>query len=290
MSTSEPVVRETVNVLVPPPGLRPHVVCAVVRRVSKGDASQPLRADVHANPYACLNAISEGCVHDPGRGNLPNLFVTGPFTSPVPTEVCGSLGSVSIVMQPWVLPQVFGRDAASLVDSILPLDERQDALQGIRKAAAETLRSGPGAAALWTALDDLLAPAALAQPRLAFDRLRAEGVHAAAQECRLGERQYRRVFLRHMGLRPSTWLRCIRIEAALTGMAAPQAALSELALDAGYSDQAHLSREARSLVRHSPAALRQALVTGETAWPLRPACPIPSRPAGHSFLASEDDL
>jgi len=288
--TAEPVVRETVDVLVPPPRLRPHVVCAVLRRVSVADAASPLRADVHANPYACLNSISEGCVHAPGRGNLPSLFVTGPFTSPVLTEVRGPLSSVSVVMQPWVLPQVFGRDAASLVDAILQLDERKGALQELRTAAAATVMGGAGDAALWTALDGLLAPAALAQPRLAFDRLRSEGVRAAAQECGWGERQYRRVFLRHMGLRPSAWLRCIRIEAAMTGMAAPQAALSELALDAGYADQAHLSREARSLIRHTPAALMQALTTGDTAWPLRPACPISSRPAGPSFLASEDDL
>lgn len=286
--------RERVDVLVPPPHLRGAVVCAIVRRVAADDRAQPLRADVQANPYACLNLVAEGAVDVPGRGALPRRFLTGPFTGPVPTQVAGPLRSVSIVVQPWLLPQVFGLDATQTVDRILDLDAQETAGMGaLFDAAAAVARDLAHADALWSALDAVLAPATTGEPALCLSLLRTQGVRAAAQSCGLGERQYRRRFMHHMGLRPSAWVRVDRLQTVLQGLgtASPPPPLGELALDAGYADQAHMTREARSLARRSPGGLAQALQGGSgAAWSLQPARPISSRREPRPPLPSEDDL
>lgn len=281
MRAAQLLPREHVEVLLPPEHLGESVVCVVIRRVNALSRSQRLRADVQANPYACLNIVGEGAVAVPGRGALPKLFLTGPFTAPVPTEVAGALRSVSIVMQPWLLRPVFDRDAAQMVDRIVELDEVPFAgMQALRDAAAVLSQDPSNSDGLWYALENLLVShGPITEPRLALDRLRAEGVAAAAHAGGIGERQYRRQFVRHMGLRPSRWVRISRLEMVLQGLgAAASIALGELALDAGYADQAHMSREARSLVRHSPGGLQKALRTeGASPWSLRPARPISSR-------------
>lgn len=278
-----PITREHVEVLAPPQRLRTSLVCAIARRVDAARPALPLRADVQANPYACLNIVVEGAVRVPGQGALPRLFLTGPFTAPVPTEVAGALRSVSIVMQPWLLRPVFDLDAAQMVDRIVDLTAAPlDGMDPLRAAAALLADELSSADGLWTALEELFAAAGpVTQPSLAFERLRAEGVAAAAQACGLGERQYRRRFVRHMGLGPGAWVRISRLEAVLQGLGGADAApvaLGELALDAGYADQAHMSREARSLVRRSPGVLQQALRgEGAAPWSLQPARPISSR-------------
>ena len=62
----------------------------------------------------------------------------------------------------------------------------------------------------------------------------------------LGERQLRRRFASAVGYGPKTFARVIRFRAAL-GLVRGGAALAEAALAAGYADQAHMTREMRSL-------------------------------------------
>ncbi|MDA0182271.1 helix-turn-helix domain-containing protein [Solirubrobacter phytolaccae] len=88
----------------------------------------------------------------------------------------------------------------------------------------------------------------------------------------LSERQLRRRFLDAVGYGPKTLARVLRFQRFLTLAAAgrdearggaaprtssrrPPADLARLALDAGYADQAHLTREARRLSGRTPAEL-----------------------------------
>jgi AraC-like DNA-binding protein len=276
-----PASGEHIEVLFPPAHLDALVVCAIVRRVDHIPLASALRSDVQANPYGCLNLICEGSVWIPGQGALPWLFLTGPFSAPLQTEVAGALRSVSIVLQPWALPHLTGAPAADLVDQFLALKPgEREGLEDV-VAAARRLGDDPAAtAALWKGLGTFLSSSGrIAEPLLALEVLRSDGVRAAAAACSLGERQYRRRFVQEMGLRPSAWVRLSRIESVMEGMSAhAPASLSALAADAGYADQAHLTREARALLRQSPKALRRTLQgESEPAWSLQPARPIFSR-------------
>jgi len=272
--------REQVEVLLPPAPLDAQVVCAIVRRVGHAASAAALRSSVQANPYGCLNVVCDGSVSAAGQP-LPPLFLTGPFSAPVETRAAGALRSTSVVIQPWVLPHLTGRPTVELVDQFLPLDPSRDAgLQDVVGAARRLAGERTAADAFWRALAAWLPSGpGLAEPPLALAVLRARGVRAAAAECGLGERQYRRRFEQAMGLRPGAWVRIARLENVLQGMSAQDApSLSALAIDTGYADQAHMSREARALLRQSPSALQRTLRGQEEApWPLRAVRPIYSR-------------
>jgi AraC-like DNA-binding protein len=102
--------------------------------------------------------------------------------------------------------------------------------------------------------------------RPAFDSVVAEAVEEIAREPRLAlpdlarrlaisERQLRRRFGRSVGLPPSTFARVTRMHRALRLAARRDRLWGTVAFDAGFSDQAHLSREIHALTGHSPAVL-----------------------------------
>ncbi len=72
----------------------------------------------------------------------------------------------------------------------------------------------------------------------------------------IGDRQLRRRFADAVGYGPKTLQRILRFQRFLA-LAEREAApdLARLALDAGYADQAHLTRETRRLAGIPPAAL-----------------------------------
>jgi len=85
----------------------------------------------------------------------------------------------------------------------------------------------------------------LLDPRQRVDRL--------ASDLGLSERQLRRRCLASVGYGPKTLQRVLRLRRFIrTG----ETELARAALDAGFSDQAHLARECRRLTGLPPTALR----------------------------------
>jgi len=74
-------------------------------------------------------------------------------------------------------------------------------------------------------------------------------------------RRFIALFRGAIGLGPKEYARVMRFDRALALAADPDRAWSDIALDAGYSDQAHLSREFSALAGMSPQAWRQAGAT-----------------------------
>ncbi|MGH8792332.1 MAG: helix-turn-helix domain-containing protein [Stackebrandtia sp.] len=80
---------------------------------------------------------------------------------------------------------------------------------------------------------------------LAADRPRVAGLH---DQLSLSERQLRRRFTAAVGYGPAVFLRVVRLRRVRQlALDNPQAGLAELAFDAGYADQAHMSREIKNL-------------------------------------------
>lgn len=80
------------------------------------------------------------------------------------------------------------------------------------------------------------------------------------------ERTLRRRCHEHFGYGAKTLDRILRLQRFLGAcQREPSAALGLLALDAGYADQAHLSREARELTSLSPAEIRRQLAADRQA-------------------------
>jgi AraC-like DNA-binding protein len=91
---------------------------------------------------------------------------------------------------------------------------------------------------------------------------------ASDPRCRIGDRQNHpattrehasRAFRRHFGFPPAVFRSEQRFRAALQLLADFTRSLVSVALDAGYADQAHLTRDFRARTGASPGAFRRAL-------------------------------
>jgi AraC-like DNA-binding protein len=81
----------------------------------------------------------------------------------------------------------------------------------------------------------------------------AAAIGRVARDHGLGYKRLERVFLRQVGLTPKHVARIARLQHAL-GSARPSVPLADLALQAGYADQAHLTRDFAQLIGRSPRA------------------------------------
>jgi AraC-like DNA-binding protein len=79
-------------------------------------------------------------------------------------------------------------------------------------------------------------------------------VASMARELGLSERQLERRFLQRVGLTPKRYTALRRFERAVAA-ASTTSSLTDVALDAGYYDQAHFNREFRRLTGATPGAM-----------------------------------
>ena len=213
--------------------------------------------ELAAPPLACLwvrtggdsaDVLPDGCsdlIWQAGRG----AFVAGPDTGPV--GVVAPPGSVFVGAR--------FRPGAGGAALGLPLSELRDlrvGLDDLHPELAERLPADldPHEALRRVAEIALAAPAADAAVVEAARRLEQPGtrVEALAGDLGISERQLRRRFHAAAGYGPKTLQRVLRFRRFL---AAAGGDLARAALEAGYADQAHLTRECTRLAGRPPAAL-----------------------------------
>jgi Helix-turn-helix domain len=192
-------------------------------------------------PDACVDVVWIG----------DRLVVAGPATGPVIARVGGP--SVGVRFRIGAAGSALGLPARELLDATVPIadvwgdggrrleeyvaaaDDRARALaEGV---AARLPRGRPDPAVRAAAV-------ALADPQARVERLDAG----------IGERHLRRRFAAAVGYAPKPLQRILRFQRFLR-LAQPDADLAWLALDAGYADQAHLTRECGRLAGLTPTAL-----------------------------------
>jgi AraC-like DNA-binding protein len=79
-----------------------------------------------------------------------------------------------------------------------------------------------------------------------------------ASDLNVGEREIRRLFAEEVGLSPKTLQRVLRFRKVLrmlTRLAQGQETAAAIAAEAGYADQAHMSRECRRIAGETPNSL-----------------------------------
>jgi AraC-like DNA-binding protein len=172
-----------------------------------------------------------------------------------------------------------GLPAAELLD----LDVRVEDLWGRagRRLEQRVAASHAPLSALVAALGDR---AAMVRPdplvrRAAALMLEGWRVESVTKEVALSERQLRRRFDRAVGYGPATLLRVQRFQRFLSlARQHPGTTLARLAFDAGYADQAHLTRECARLSGLTPKALLAdgADAAGEKAELFKLSPPLPA--------------
>jgi AraC-like DNA-binding protein len=203
----------------------PHLACLWVR-----DA-EPERRRHRVLPDACVDVVWTG----------ERLVVAGPATGPVLSDLPAEALAFGVRFGAGAAAAGLGLPASALLDLTVPAED------------------------VWGAAGDRLAQRVAADglPALAAAFAGDGGVDSAVRAALagrphgLGERHLRRRFATAVGYGPGTLRRVLRFQRflALARAGPRQGGLARLALDAGYADQAHLTRECGRLAGLPPAAL-----------------------------------
>jgi AraC-like DNA-binding protein len=164
------------------------------------------------------------------------------------------------------LPALLGKDAARLADRLASTRRWPDRLALLQTQLAERISRGPqpAPAVAW----------AWQQLRAANGRIRIQHL---VEQSGLSHRHLVAQFTEQIGLTPKAVARVLRFEHSLALLSRPATGLAQVAVAAGYYDQAHLNREFRALAGCSPAALRDSRSGGQI-------FPRPARRAAPSLL------
>jgi AraC-like DNA-binding protein len=214
----------------------PHVACLWIHDAGRSAHTQRVLPD------ACVDVVWNG----------RRLVVAGPATGPVLATVPAGAAAVGVRFRVGAAGAALGLPAAELLDATVPLEDvwgRESERIAERVAAA-----GAPAAQLATLAREVGERIARHDEPDAVVRAAATGIGRTALG--IGDRQLRRRFADAVGYGPKTLQRILRFQRFLS-LAARDAApdLAWLALDAGYADQAHLTRECTRLAGLPPAAL-----------------------------------
>ena len=180
-------------------------------------------------PDACVDIVAR----DGG------LFVAGPATRAHLTTIAGT--AFGVRFRVGAAGAALGLPAAELLDLSVPLEDVWGAAEAWRIAERATDVHA-------------LAEAIVPRARQADPLVRAAATGTPRQALGIGDRQLRRRFLDAVGYGPKTLERILRFQRFLS-LAEAGDDLAWLALEAGYADQAHLTRECTRLAGLPPAAL-----------------------------------
>jgi AraC-like DNA-binding protein len=181
-------------------------------------------------PDACVDIVWNGS----------NLIVAGPATGPKLSEIPANTRAFGVRFRVGAAGAALGLPAAELLDAAVPVEEIWGG------EIVERIGDAPSVDAL----------AAAVVGRLTAEPDRLVRAAAAGAEPGIGARQLRRRFADAVGYGPKTLQRILRFQRFLAlARATGQPDLARLALDAGYADQAHLTRECTRLAGLPPAAL-----------------------------------
>jgi len=227
----------------PPAALRGSVACLWASVVADGADREAL-----VLPDACSDLVWEQ-----GVGG----YLAGPDTGPVRTVTKAGTVLVGVRFRPSAGGAVLGLPLSELRDQRVPL---ADLLPAAARRLPATLSPVQAATRALDAVGPLVAdgtpdPAVSRAATLLHDP--SARTEAVADEIGLSERQLRKRCHAAAGYGPKTLQRVLRFQRFVRMLDAPAQPLdlASAAADAGYADQAHLTRECAALSGLTPATL-----------------------------------
>lgn len=205
------------------------------------------------------------CRDGDGARAQPLALLVGPNRRAMEIRPTGSVDLVGVRFRPEALSAWLRVGGGELLDRSCALGELPAPLdRTLAEQLAEARGSGPRLALLRRHL-------ARSSSRVAFDRRIGAAVDMALADGRarpaaiadavgMSYRQLGRLFLERLGFGPKALVRLGRFQRALRALEGPAPrAVASVAVRAGYSDQAHLSRDFRLFAGVAPARyLREA--------------------------------
>lgn len=265
--------------LTPSPALRPFVRQLWISE----SAARPEAAREHVLPTGDMHlvfrlagpALRLFAGADDATGSvIRGPVVGGPRSSFYVKESGASVLTAGVQLLPGAALSLFGVSAAELAERHTLLAD----LWGTKAdSALDQLASVAGAGRQLNVLEQLLAQG-LRRPRAmhpAVAHLLAAGagvvrIDTIVRDSCYSHRGFIALFRQATGMSPKRYARLMRFRALLAALHGPgHTALGELALDAGYSDQAHMTREFREFAGMTPLQYRLLAPASANHVPLR---------------------
>jgi AraC-like DNA-binding protein len=200
-----------------------------------------------ATPYR-QRVLPDGCADLVWIG-ASAAVIAGPATRPVDVPLGPDTVVTGIRLRPGALPALLGPPASQLVDRATPLRDLWRTDLAIASGSLDAAQALLGAHVADAAPPD---PSIIAATRW-LARHPAGRIDELARSIGWSGRRLHRRFTAAVGYGPKTFQRVVRLQRVLT--LAGNQPMALLALDAGYADQAHMSREVRALAGRSPREL-----------------------------------
>jgi AraC-like DNA-binding protein len=176
----------------------------------------------------------------------------------------GPVDCIGIRLQPAASAWLVAQRLPSLVDQIIDIDSVDRYFAAALHAAASASNTDPESTELWHLLQtrsgQLFPDARIESAVAALDT--AQGgitVPALAAAARMSLRSLQTHFLAAVGLSVKEYARVQRLQATLRQLDNAKESIAQLAAAAGFSDQAHATRELQQFTGLTPARLRRAL-------------------------------
>jgi AraC-like DNA-binding protein len=249
-------------VLTPPPALQPFV-----RQLWISDTTaRPAIAREHVLPTGQMHLVFRLAgpplrlfdgAQDLSGSVIGEPVVGGARAAYYVKESGAAVTSLGVQLLPGAALSLFGASAAELAERHTPLSELWGA-QG--RSALDQIAEATGPQAR---LDVLAAMLRLRLPRIQAMHpavaalLSGPGqlarIDALVRDSSYSHRRFIALFREATGMSPKRYARLMRFRALLAALrAAPASPLGMLALEAGYSDQAHMNREFRAFAGLTP--------------------------------------
>jgi AraC-like DNA-binding protein len=248
-------------------------LCDVVRRYTgfTESATSPVRRIEAPRPCLTLIVAFEGTigissVDGAALVKSHQAFVTGLGAGPIIAGHGGTLSCIEVELSPLAAPTYFGSASAFREGAV--------DLRDLWGARAERLTERLATARGWDSRFAVIEEALLAcqanarwsvrsELRWAWDRLERSGGRASigglAREIGWSDRHFIARFSDAIGETPKRAARRLRFDRARRRIDAdPHISFSAVAIDCGYSDQSHLTREFSIFAECSPARYRDA--------------------------------
>lgn len=265
-------------VIPPPAGLDEALRCGIITLPPAG----PYRLPAALHPLLFVVLRGAVTVHRDGhREPVAPFSLCGGTCRFQNVEATPGTTILAMALRPGGMGMLFGPGAGEVLDTIVPLDTL------VATAAVDRfLDRVQDLAAVPDALAEVLAPAHR-QAAAGCDRFEVPPpwldlpVDTLADRFALGRRQFERRFLAAYGQPLRGYRRQVRAARTIVDFVAGRTSIerwAEVAAGAGYSDQAHMTRDLGRFTGYTPGRLGAALARGEPAlWPYRVPAPVLTR-------------
>ena len=259
------------RILAPPVDLQPFVRFFWAARAPGAPAPERVIPDGRCELILHFGARPRRLIDGCAGLVQPQAFVFGQIERAIELEMHGDVDMFGVRFQPVGVAALWGVDASALGQRECALD---DLFTGSRRLDTERMYEatpGASAVALRARYDDVVSwlrasarrgtSRHVSRAAAALSYIGQSNVDAlgAARAIGVSRRGLERAFRIAVGLSPAAYSRLRRIDDCARALRREDATLAAIALDAGYADQAHFSRDFKEIVGLSPGAYRRQL-------------------------------